>query len=309
MVVARLLYAIAPTQFSDGGGPIDAGAVADNVARLAEEGVDSVLLTGAYGEFQSLHDDERVALVTSVKACAESVRIMAGAAHASTDATVGMANRLFDAGADEVMVAPPMLAELTDADVLRHFEHIADNVGGLLAVYNNPMFGQDLNTDVIAHLAALPTYKTIKQGSGVAARLLETVAVCHRSPGALIVLAASDLSALTTLATGADGLTSTNVWVFPAAVQSLARTVATGAHDVAQRIHEALSPYFHLTRRLGQPRTVKAAMQIRGYAGSGSVRLPYIGLGETEQAALTETLRECDEALSALIEIPGSKAS
>ena len=80
MNIARLFYAIAPTQFTEDG-RLDVGANAENVERASLSGVSRFLLTGAYGEFQSLDDDERVRVVIAVRQISPGAEIMAGAVH------------------------------------------------------------------------------------------------------------------------------------------------------------------------------------------------------------------------------------
>ncbi|MGH3760004.1 dihydrodipicolinate synthase family protein [Actinophytocola sp.] len=292
------LYAIAPTQFA-GSGVVDLAAMIDNAAEMAHHGIDHFLLTGAYGEFQSLGDDERVAIVEAMAGCGHARSLLVGASHPSTEATVSLARRLLDAGANLIMVAPPMLAELTADDVRRHFDHLAGHVEAPLVVYNNPVFGMELTAAELGGLAALGPYVAVKQG---ATRISDAIASVHEvraaSGGAVKVLAASDAAASVTLAAGFDGLTSTNSWVFPNAFMSMVSAAAEGRPGHMREIRMALDPYFRAVRKLGQPRAVKAAMRIRGYAGSSSVRLPYTGVSRAEAEQLALAVEECDQKLA-----------
>ncbi|MCY4370380.1 MAG: dihydrodipicolinate synthase family protein [bacterium] len=297
--MSRLFYAIAPTLFTEDG-RLDAGAVAANVERAVSGGVSRFLLTGAYGEFQSLTDAERVRVVAAVRELAPRIEIMAGAVHPSTQATLLLAKRLFAAGADEVMVGPPSMAEVTDTDVLRHFQFLAARAEGSLAVYNNPIFGHDLEPGLVGRLAELGSYTSIKQGTPSMGYLLVSISAARSGSGSLRVLAASDLSALVSLAAGVDGLTSTNYWAFPEAITSMAAHAATSNHAQANAIHRALTPYFDSVRALGQPRAIKAAMTLRSYAGTSMVRLPYEPLSEVETRHLKEVVAGVDETLAGL---------
>jgi 4-hydroxy-tetrahydrodipicolinate synthase len=292
-------YAIVPTQFSHER-DLDAESTAVNVERAVELGVSRFLLTGAYGEFQSLADDERVALVEAVRARCPNVVIMTGAVHPSTDATLQLVNRLFDAGTDEVMVGPPAMAESTDLDILRHFDHLARNSDGPLVLYNNPVFGHDVSPAHISELAQMSAFSAIKQGTTSIHRFVESVSAAHAGPRPLRLLAASDVIAVATLSSGADGLTSTNFWAFPEPILALAGSLAAGDRTRAMSIHGALTPYFAHARALGQPRAIKAAMLFRGFVGTPAVRLPYAPLSEVERRGLEETILAVDSALSAL---------
>lgn len=308
MTASRQFYAIAPTQFSLDG-RLDARATAANVERATEFGVSRFLLCGAYGEFQSLSDQERIRLVEAVKETCPQVAIMAGAVHPSTHASLDLANRLFGAGADEVMAAAPAMSEVSDHDILRHFAVLRDGVQGPLVLYNNPAFGIEVSPRLISRLAEMSAVRAVKQGTTSSRDFIDSVAAAHDAPKPLRLLAASDLTAISSLSTGADGLTSTNFWAFPSSLVTLARTAATADHTTSLNIHRALKPFFDLVSALGQPRAIKAAMEMRGFAGSPFVRYPYEPLSEDERRSVNEVILGVDEALAEVPPALGEKAS
>jgi dihydrodipicolinate synthase/N-acetylneuraminate lyase len=291
------LYAIAPTQFTLDGGSIDSVAMAANVERLAASGIRRVLLTGAYGEFHSLRDTERLEILQRVQATGACVSIMACAASLSAEATARLALQMLEAGADYAMVAPPLACEAVESDVLRHFEYLAKTVGQRLVVYNNPIFGHDLEPRVMAEVMAMDGYVAVKQGTRDTVRLLGSIEAIRGTGRSIQIYIASDLSATLTLAAPVDGLTSTNAWVFPDAIRGLVAAASRSDIGEMQRLHRALAPYRRVLARIGQPAGVKAAMQIRGFAGSLAVRSPYAPCPADELRSLRDALAECDAAL------------
>lgn len=291
------LYAIAPTQFTSDGGSIDSVAMAANVERLAASGIRRVLLTGAYGEFHSLSDTERLEILQRVQASGACVSIMACAASLSAEATARLALQMLEAGADYAMVAPPLACEAVESDVLRHFEYLAKTVGQRLVVYNNPIFGHDLEPRVMAEVMAMDGYVAVKQGTRDTVRLLGSIEAIRGTGRSVQIYIASDLSATLTLAAPVDGLTSTNAWVFPDAIRGLVAAASRSDIGEMQRLHRALAPYRRVLARIGQPAGVKAAMQIRGFEGSLAVRSPYAPCPADELRSLRDALAECDAAL------------
>jgi dihydrodipicolinate synthase/N-acetylneuraminate lyase len=190
-----------------------------------------------------------------------------------------------------------MIAELTQRDVDRHFDHLADDVGGRLVVYNNPVFGIDLTAQDLARLATLGAYEAVKQGTTRLGQVIESVQAVRATGSSMRIYAAADLSAPATLAAGFDGLTSTNCWVFPDAFTRLVAAAGKGDLDTMRAISDALAPYAAVVRRCGQPRTVKAALLQRGGAGSRHVRLPYVGLSDEEAADLATAVAATDALL------------
>ena len=300
-VRAFALYAIAPTLFGADGEAIDAAAMAAAAEWMVSQGIHDFLLTGSYGEFQSLTDDERLIVVRSVRSVTGVRTVMACAALPAAPATALLGTRLLAEGADEVMVAAPLAAEVRPAEVLRHFEHLSQRLPGRIVIYNNPVFGIDLPPEDLAKITSLPGVIAIKQGTSSLSWLAESIgAIQASSSGRVRVLAASDLTAVLGLLAGADGLTSTNIWVFPQAIRNMVAAAAAGGWESARQIAAALEPYFAVARRLGQPRTVKAAMRLRGLPGTDAVRLPYRPLDASESNTLRAALSRCDSALAGL---------
>lgn len=292
-----MLYAIAPTQFTRDGRSVDASAMAANVERLAESGIRHVLLTGSYGEFHSLSDSERIAILRRVKATGACESLMACAASLSAEATARLALNMLDEGADSAMVAAPLACETTESDVLRHFEYLAKTVGRDLVVYNNPVFGHDLEPRVMAEVMAMEAFVGVKQGTRDTVRLLGSVEAIRSTARPVQIFIASDLSAALTLGAPVDGLTSTNAWVFPEAMLGLVAAAGRSDLGAMQRIHSALAPYRRVLARAGQPAGVKAAMQIRGFQGSLAVRAPYAECSVEIINTLRDALVECDAAI------------
>lgn len=289
-------YAIVPTVFGTDGGT-DIPAMLENIAKLAERGVRGVLLTGSYGEFQSLDHDERVAIAESVVAKSGMSSVMVGAAALHHRDAVDVGRRLLDCGADQVMVSPPFAAEMTEADLERHFASIGERLERSLVVYNNPVFGVDLSPALLERVTADPAYVSIKQGTKTLAAMVDLIARVQ-VPGQAQVLAAADLACAAAVGAGAGGVTSTNVWVFPGAFLALADP--DGSPKAKGQILAALQPYAAVVRTLGQPRVVKAAMSLRGYAGGAGVRPPYAELDDEELALLRAAVERADVALDAL---------
>lgn len=291
------LFAIAPTLFG-GDGRVDVEATRAAAGWMVQNGIPDLLLTGSYGEFQSLADDERIEILGAVRDVPGVRTIMACAAGTSTLGTAEIGRRLAIEGADLVMVAAPIAAEVTPDEVQRHFSVLAEGIDAELVVYNNPVFGTDLTPTQLARIVTRSPYRAVKQGTRSLRSLTRSIPAVHEaSEGRARVLAASDVTAVVALLAGVDGLTSTNSWAFPRAIVAIRRAAMAGDWERAQRISAALEPYFALAERLGQPRTVKAAMALRGLPGGGHVRPPYVALGHDESVELDLTIEKCDTEL------------
>jgi len=289
-------FAIAPTVFHEDGS-VDGEAVAQNVARIQEYGVRGVLLTGSYGEFQVLTGAERAAVTEAVVRHAPDMVLMSGAAALNTASAIEIGEQLFAAGAHQVMVSAPFAAELTETDLHTHFAEVGSALGHDLVVYNNPVFGVDLSPNLLAEITESEAYTGVKQGTKLLAAMVDTVTRVQ-APGNAQVFAAADLACAAAIGAGVAGVTSTNVWVFPEVFLALADPAV--APERKAQLLTALRPYADLVRQLGQPRSVKAAMGIRGYVGSAHVRSPYVPLDDVESKRMAEAIAEVDDRLTGI---------
>jgi dihydrodipicolinate synthase/N-acetylneuraminate lyase len=303
------LFAILPTPFTADGGELDHSAAAANIERLSDDGITDLLIGGSYGEFQSLAPDERVELVRTAKAAGRG-RVMACAAQPSTYSTAALAQQMLDVGADLIMVSAPLACELRHTDILRHFAALSHRFGGQIVVYNNPVFGVDLQGDELAQIVALPGIVGIKQGTQSLTAYVDSLRLARTFGSRSVALyAAADLAAAVTIAAGGpDGLTSTNCWVFPEAFRAIVQAAGRGDARIVSQIAEALTPYAAMAKRFGQPTTVKAAMSTRGYAGGSTVRLPYAALEAEWAHELTDVLAECDDRLGTITAMAAANA-
>ena len=89
---------------------------------------------------------------------------------------------------------------------------------------------------------------------------------------------------------GFDGISSTNSCGLPELILGSYRAIEKGDAATARDLHRLWYPFRALAREFGQPQTVKAAMNLRGFDG-GSVRQPLHDLGSVKVAQVAEVLR------------------
>jgi 4-hydroxy-tetrahydrodipicolinate synthase len=149
----RFLSAIA-TPFGDGGA-VDLRAFEAHIGWLADAGLDGVFVAGTTGEGVLLEDDEVAALVERA-AARDDLRVVAQVGRPSTRATVRLAQRAIELGADAVAAYVPWFYPATDADVRGHFLALLEAAGDVPAfLYNIPRRTvNDLSAELLAELAA-----------------------------------------------------------------------------------------------------------------------------------------------------------
>src|ERR671928_675003 len=127
------------TPFTADGEAIDTGALAGFVERLVGAGVGGLVPGGSTGEFTTLSNAERRALVeVTVEAAAGRVPVVAGTGALSTRETVELSVHAEACGAAAVMIVPPFYDPLSWRELLAHYEAVANAIAIPIMYYNLP---------------------------------------------------------------------------------------------------------------------------------------------------------------------------
>ena len=91
-------------------GSVDEQGMRTNIAYLIGEGIHGITLTGSFGEFPLLTEQERIRLYeVAVEEAAGRCAVIAGTAHARTDIVIELGDAAARVGMDGVMMTPPPL--------------------------------------------------------------------------------------------------------------------------------------------------------------------------------------------------------
>jgi dihydrodipicolinate synthase/N-acetylneuraminate lyase len=269
-------------------GAIDRAALAANLAALLDAGVHGLVATGTMGEAGSLSSAERRLVVdAAVAAAAGGVPVVVGVSAGTPPAAIALATDAADAGADAVMLLPP-LGYRADPDELEAYYRAVAEGGGLpVMAYNNPeASGVDMPAELLVRLyERVEGVVAVKECSGDARRI---PALLHAAPG-LEVLVGGDDWALEGFSAGATGWVSGVADVAPAECIALWEACRAGELDRARELYARLLPLarFDMTPKLVQ--YFKAALDERGLAG-GACRPPRRPLSSGEHDALRSAL-------------------
>lgn len=272
-------------------GHVDHERYASHVRWLAESGCDGVVPNGSLGEYQTLSDDERAAVVrTAVEAAPDGFSVVPGVAAYGADGPVGAlrwARQAAEAGAHAVMLLPPNTYRATDDAVVAHYRTVA--VAGLPVVaYNNPYDTKiDLTPELLARLYGEGLVVAVKEFSGDVRRAYQ---LAELAPG-LDLLAGADDVALELAIGGAKGWIAGFPNSLPASCVEFWRAAVAGDLAAAVPLYRLLHPLLRWDSRTEFVQAIKLSMDLVGRYG-GPCRAPRLPLSD-EQAA---QVRDATEA-------------
>jgi 4-hydroxy-tetrahydrodipicolinate synthase len=267
----------------DATGAVDHEALARNLAALLDAGVHGFVATGTMGEAGSLSAEERRAVIeTTVRAAGGSVPVIAGVSSGTPAASTGLAAAAAEAGADAIMLLPPLGYRADARETVAFYRAVADAVELPIMAYNNPeASGVDMAPALIARIAAeVEQVVAIKECSGDARRIAALL-----NDSELEVLVGGDDWALEGFCAGATGWVTGVADCAPAECVELYEACRTGELERARAVYARLLPLARLDMTPKLVQFFKGAQDALGFTG-GPVRPPRLELDESDRAVL-----------------------
>jgi len=122
-----------------------------------EAGVDGLFPVSSVGEFIHMQREEKIRLIeVVVEQNNGRVRITPGIGSSLPSESIYLAKKAKELGCDGVVVSPPYFYQLSQENIEKYFQSIADAVDIPNIIYNIPLFTQPLSYDVVKRLARHP---------------------------------------------------------------------------------------------------------------------------------------------------------
>lgn len=275
-------FPILATPFNEGGS-LDLDSVERLVGFMAGIGVEGVTVLGVLGESNRMLDKEREALITrAVAAAGGRTRVIVGASHPGTQATIGLCQMARDLGADAVMIAPSMEPVPNEARVFDYFQQIA-------AAELLPIVAQDHPASTQVHMSIPLLLRLIDEVPAIACIKEEglptpvRVAALKQGMQKRRVPLLTGLGALYgyfDLMAGCDGFNTG--FAFPEVLMAMERAARAGNLEESYRLYAKYLPLIVFEQQPGVA-VRKELLRMRGLLNNANVRHP--GAAITEGAA------------------------
>lgn len=253
-------------------------------------GIDGMILGGSLGESSTLTHEERIELLQATKQhIGNKIPVIVNIAEGSTRSAISLAKKAQDAGADGLMVLPPMMYKSTDDETTEFFKTIAQSTDLPILLYNNPVdYKIEIKIPMLEKLLKLDNIQAIKEST----RDISNVTRLRNSFGNDIkILCGVDTIAMEELIMGADGWVAGLVDAFPAETVAIYRLVKAGRIDEALAIHRWFLPILELDISPQLVQNIKLAEVMTGI-GTEFVRQPRKVLEGAERQHVLNILEE-----------------
>ncbi len=278
---------------TDESGQLDSEGLERLLERVVEGGVRAVCPTGSTGEGARLSREQRRQVVQQVRlrVPSEIGVIPAPDAQNAADALAELAD-FADLGADAALLRPPVYYPMTDEEVLRYYEAVAERTDIPLLLYNIPVLTKVKIAPAVARkLAQHPKIIGLKDSSHDLEYFQAVLYAIANSDFHL--LTGSDTLLLASLLLGGSGAIAASANLVPelgcALFDAATQEDWAKARALQKRLYEVISA----CRTGGFGVGWKAALELAGVC-TGYPVPPALPLGREARAELAQRLRALD---------------
>ena len=277
----------------DNKGSVDYSKVEELTAYLAENGSDSIVVTGTTGESPTLTHDEELEILSSAKrAVMNNKKMIMGTGSNSTETAVMMAKKAEKEGADGILTVVPYYNKPSQKGMIAHFSAIASAVNLPIILYNIPSrTGVNMSVETAKYLTEThENIVAIKQSFGD----LDVITDYKLNlPKDVAIYSGDDSLTLPMLSVGAHGVVSVASHLWGKEIKSMIRNFKTGDVSAAKNMHYKLYPIMKKLFMAPNPVPVKAALSRKGIIEE-FVRSPLVTLDAEEKLELFEVIDSLD---------------
>ncbi len=261
---------------------LDLALFKTNLQAQLDAGIHGFVLGGSLGEASTLTRAEKQQLLEEAVAfVAGRGPVIMNIAESATGEAIKAAQEARQAGADGLMVLPPMRYFADDRETVAFFRAVAESTDLPIMLYNNPVdYKINISLAMFDELARLPNIRAVKEST----RDLTNITRMRNAFGDRFrILGGVDTLALEALLLGADGWVGGLVDAFPEETMAIYTLAQQGNIAEALTIYRWFMPLLELDIHPKLVQYIKLAAAATGL-GSEHVRAPRLPLEGSERS-------------------------
>ncbi|MBC6999203.1 dihydrodipicolinate synthase family protein [Cytophaga sp. FL35] len=273
-----------------------------NIEAQIEAGVSGIVLGGSLGEASTLTREEKKVLIRETLGAADGkIPVVMTIAEQTTATAIDVARESQEAGANGLMVLPPMRYKSTDLETVTYFKDIASQTDLPIMIYNNPVdYKIEVTVKMFQELMEMENIGAVKESTR---DIINIGRLRNQFGNDLKILTGVDPLALESLLAGADGWVAGLVCAFPRETVAIYELAKAGRAQEALEIYRWFLPLLELDISPQLVQNIKLAEVATGI-GTEYVRKPRLPLQGNERQRV---LKVIDDSLKTRPELPDYK--
>lgn len=268
---------------------LDIPMFSHNITAQIEAGVDGIVLGGTLGEASSLKASEKQILTRkAVELANGKIPVILNIAEQTTEGAIAAVKAAEDAGANGLMMLPPMRYKASDDETVTYFTAVAKSTQLPIMIYNNPVdYKIEVTLEMFEQLSEHANIQAVKESTRDVSNVTRMI---NRFGNRFQILCGVDTLALESLFMGAHGWVAGLVCAFPKETVAIYRLAKAGRHQEALEIYRWFSPLLELDIHPKLVQYIKLAEQMTGL-GTEHVRAPRLALSGEERARVQSIIQ------------------
>lgn len=259
-----------------------------NIEAQIEAGVHGIILGGTLGEASTLEQEEKEILISKCVELTEGkIPVIMNVAEQSTKEAIAAAQRAEQAGAQGLMLLPPMRYKSTDRETVAYFKAVANSTSLPIMLYNNPVdYKIEVTLDMMEELIECKNIEAIKESTR---DITNVIRIQNRFGNRIKVFTGVDTLGMESLVIGAVGWVAGLVCAFPAETVAIYELVKANRIQEALKIYRWFMPLLELDISPQLVQNIKLAEVATGI-GTEHVRAPRLPLEGAERARVLKVI-------------------
>ncbi|MEL7631985.1 MULTISPECIES: dihydrodipicolinate synthase family protein [Sporomusa] len=292
------VYAAMLTPFK-ADGEVNEEVLRQMVDFMIAKGLHGVFPISSVGEFvhMSLEQCYRFMEVVALQAKGK-IAVTPGASSTCAENSIKLARKAEALGCDGVVICPPYYYPISQENMEKHFELVADATTLPVILYNIPLFATPISSDVVERLSCHANIVGMKDSSGNMVELMHYMDKVRRTGSDMNFLVGREEILAPALTVGACGCMTASAGIIPEIMVGIWDAYQAGDYEKANRIQRAMLPLIRAMFAAPFPVGFKVALELRGFA-MGPYKQP---LASSEQENLQAVKVKIKAVLKELLE-------
>jgi len=261
-----------------------------NIEAQLEAGAEGIILGGTLGEASVLSDEEKIEILKhTLQLVNGRVPVLLNIAEPTTKKAIAAAQKAEEAGAQGLMLLPPMRYLADSDETLDYLTEVAKSTKLPIMIYNNPVdYKIEVTLDMFEELAKYPNIQAIKESTRDISNITRLI---NRFGDRFAIFTGVDPIAMESIVMGCVGWVAGLVCAFPKETVAIYRLVKENRTAEALKIHRWFLPILELDTHPKLVQYIKLA-EVGTGIGTERTRAPRLALKGTERERVLKIIND-----------------
>ncbi|SFN82666.1 4-hydroxy-tetrahydrodipicolinate synthase [Chryseobacterium oleae] len=261
-----------------------------NIEAQLEAGAEGIILGGTLGEASVLSDEEKIEILKhTLEIVNGRVPVLLNIAEPTTKRAIAAAQKAEEAGAQGLMLLPPMRYLADSDETLEYLTEVAKSTKLPIMIYNNPVdYKIEVTLDMFEELAKYPNIQAIKESTRDISNITRLI---NRFGDRFAIFTGVDPIAMESIVMGCVGWVAGLVCAFPKETVAIYRLVKENRTAEALKIHRWFLPILELDTHPKLVQYIKLA-EVGTGIGTERTRAPRLALKGAEREKVLKIIND-----------------